>query len=44
MTFKVGVLIALFAYSFLTVGAYPSIYVVDLEKLGDLEHPSTLDK
>ena len=39
MSFKLGVLIALFAYSFLTVGAYPSIYIVGLEKLGVLEHP-----
>ena len=39
MSFKLGVLIALFVYSFRTVGAYPSIYIVDLEKLGVLEHP-----
>ena len=37
MSFKLGVLIALFAYSFLTVSAYPSIYIEDLEKLGVLE-------
>ena len=29
----------IFAYIFLTMGAYPSIYVVDLEKLELLEHP-----
>ena len=39
MSFKLGVLVALFAFSFLTVGAYPNIYIVDLEKLGVLEHP-----
>ena len=39
MSFKLGVLIALFVYSFRTVGAYPCIYIVDLEKLGVLEHP-----
>ena len=39
MSFKVGVLIAFFAYSCLTLGAFLSIYKVDLEKLGVLEHP-----
>ena len=38
ISFKLGVLIALLAYNFLTVGACPSIYKVDLEKLGVLEH------
>ena len=39
MSVKLGVLIALFAYSFLTVGAYPIIHIADLEKQGVLEHP-----
>ena len=39
MSFKLGVLIALFTYIFIIMGAYPSIYKVDLEKLGVLEHP-----
>ena len=39
MSFKLGVLIALLAYNFLIVGACPSIYKVDLKKLGVLEHP-----
>ena len=39
MSFNLGVLISLFAYSFLTMGAYPSAYIIDLEKLGVLKHP-----
>jgi len=39
MSFEPGVLIVLFTYIFLTIGAYPSIYIVDLEKPGVLEHP-----
>ena len=38
MSFKLGVLVTLFAYSFLIMGAYPSIYKVDFKKLGVLEH------
>ena len=40
MSFEPGVLIVLFAYIFLTMGAFPSIYIVDLEKPGVLEHRS----
>ena len=36
MTFKLGVLIY---YIFLTKGAYPSIYIAYVKKLGVLEHP-----
>ena len=40
MSFEPGVLIVLFAYIFLTMGAYPNICIVDLEKPGVLEHRS----
>ena len=38
MSFEHGVLVVLFAYIFLTMVANPDICVVDLEKLGVLEH------
>ena len=40
MSFKPGVLTVLFAHIFLNMGAYPSIYIVDLEKPGVLENRS----